>query len=236
MTDPERSRCEAHEEEERRVAQWLRQHPDFFERHPALLSQLEIRHDSGTVSLIERQVSQLRRRSDELEERLGEMMTVASDNERLQRRLHEVGINLLACASPAQLGIRLFNELREPFQCQELALLRFRPEAALPWRAVTQSDFEQRLPGLLRNHRALAGKWRRDELRFLFGESGLQMSSAAVIPLLAGDQPLGVMALGSTEPSHFRSSMDTQFISQLGDLVAGLLARIEREPATAIPC
>lgn len=214
-----------------RVAAWLRQHADFFEHHPELLSHLHIRHDTGAVSLIERQVVQLRRRNDELEERLNELMATAMENDRLFGQIRTTILRLLDSASAAQLGTRLHSELREPFQCQQLALLCFDEEARSPWRAMSQQEFEQRLPGLLRNHRALAGKWRRDELRFLFGDEGLALSSAAVIPLLDGERPLGILALGSTEASHFRSSQDTLFITHLGDVVARLLASLERQQA-----
>lgn len=217
---------------EARVAAWLRQHPDFLDRHPELLGQLQLQHESGAaVSLIERQVQQLRRRNDELDEKLHELTDVAAENDRLFARLRAIILNLLDSASDAQLGARLFSELREPFQCEQLALLRFHPEAASPWRPLDLLDFEQHLPGLLRNRRALAGKWRREELRYLFGDDGLRLSSAAVIPLLDGDHALGVLALGSTEASHFRSSQDTLFITHLGDVVARLLAILERQVA-----
>lgn len=205
-----------------RVAAWLRQHPDYFEQHPELLTLLHLRHETGAVSLIERQVSQLRKRSEELEERLNEMVAIASDNDRLFDQLHQVVLRSLDSGNLAQLGTRLFNELREPFQVQELALISFHAAAPAPWQYMDRQVFEQRLPGLTRHHRALAGKWRRDELRFLFGEAGLTLSSAALIPLIDGDQPLGVIGLGSTAPSHFRSSMDTLFITRLGDVVARL--------------
>lgn len=214
-----------------RIAAWLRQHPDYFDTHPELLAHLHLRHETGGVSLIERQVQQLRRRNEELEEKLQELIAVAADNDRLFGRLRALILCLLDSASEAQLGTRLFNELREPFQCQQLALLRFAEHSASPWQTMDRADFEQRLPGLLRNHRALAGKWRRDELRFLFGDDGLQLSSAAVIPLIEGERALGVLALGSTEASHFRSSQDTLFITHLGDLVARLLAGFERRNA-----
>lgn len=213
-----------------RVSSYLRAHTHFFDEHPELLAKLHIRHDSegGAISLIERQVLQLRRRNEELEERLVELMSIASDNDRLFAQLRALILRLLDSGSAAQLGTRLFNELREPFQCQQLALISFHEPEVAPWRLVAQSDFEQRLPGLLRNHRALAGKWRRDELRFLFGEEGLVLSSAAVVPLLDGERAVGVIALGSTEASHFRSSMDTLFITHLGDVIARLLTTSQR--------
>lgn len=213
-----------------RVVTYLRTHPHFFDAHAELLSKLHLQHDNdiGTASLIERQVLQLRRRNDELEERLNELMAIAGDNDRLFAQLRALILRLLDSASSAQLGTRLHNELREPFQCQQLALLSFHEPCVNPWRALKQADFEQRLPGLLRNQRALAGKWRRDELRFLFGEEGLLLSSAAVLPLMNDGQALGVIALGSTEASHFRSSMDTLLITHLGDVIARLMANFQR--------
>ena len=47
---------------EREVADFLRRHPDFFERHLALLTELVVPHSgrTGAVSLLERQVTVLR--------------------------------------------------------------------------------------------------------------------------------------------------------------------------------
>lgn len=210
------------------VALWLRQHPRFFDDHPALLTYLHLSHDTPATSLIERQVAQLRRRNEELEERLNDLIAIAGDNDRLFSQLREVMLGVLDAESAAQLGTRLHSALREPFRCEQLALLLFRDTCELPWRPLVQTEFEQHLPGLLRHHHALAGKWRREELRYLFGDDGLQLSSAAVIPLVAGDRAMGVIALGSTEASHFRSSMDTLFITHLGDIIARLLARLDR--------
>jgi len=210
------------------VALWLRQHPHFFDDHPTLLTHLHLSHDTHATSLIERQVAQLRRRNDELEERLNDLIAIAGDNDRLFSQLRDVMLGVLDAESAAQLGTRLHSALREPFRCEQLALLLFREQCEAPWRPFVQSEFEQHLPGLLRHHHALAGKWRRDELRYLFGDDGLLLSSAALIPLLVGDKAIGVIALGSTEASQFRSSMDTLFITHLGDIIARLLARLDR--------
>lgn len=212
-----------------RVANWLRLHPDYFDQHPELLTTLHLRHDTGAVSLIERQVSQLRRRNDELEERLAELVAIADDNDRLFGQLRQIILSTLDSSSLTQLGTRLFNNLHAPFQVQQVALISFHAAVSAPWQHIDRQTFEQHLPGLMRHQRALVGKWRRDELRFLFGEIGLTLSSAALIPLVDGNQPLGVIGLGSTTPSHFRSSMDTLFISHLGDVVARLKAALLRQ-------
>ncbi|MDP1775063.1 MAG: DUF484 family protein [Moraxellaceae bacterium] len=211
-----------------RVAAYLRRHPHFFDKHPELLAHLQIPHDSGATSLIERQVQQLRKRNEELNEQLQELIAVAGDNGDLFDRIRGVILELLDAQTANQLGTRLHNLLQEPFDYQQIALIRFHANASSPWRSIARKDFDTQLPGLLRSQRALSGKWRRTELRYVFGDEGLSLSSAAIIPLKMNNRAIGVIALGSTEASHFRSSMDTLFISHLGDVVARLLTRCER--------
>ena len=138
----------------------------------------------------------------------------------------------VSSASIAQVGTRLYNDMRAPFGCEQIALLLFKADAPAPWRSITVDEFEERFPQLLANARALAGKWRREELRYIFGDDGLNLSAAAIIPLAAQKNLQGVLCLGSTEPSHFRSSMDTLFITHLGDVLGELLARLARSSAT----
>lgn len=215
------------------VADWLAQHPDFFEQHPQLLSQLKLAHEAmGTTSLIERQVKQLRRQHDELQEKLREFIAHAEHNEQVFQQLSAVMQRAVSSASIAQVGTRLHHDLRTPFDCQQIALLLFKTDAPAPWRSISVADFEEHFPQLLANSRAFAGKWRREALRFAFGDDGLSLSAAAIIPLSSGKHLQGVLCLGSTEASHFRSSMDTLFLSHFGDVLGELLARMSRMSAT----
>ena len=52
------------------VANYLMEHPDFFATHEDLLLNLRISHKSGqAISLLERQVSLLRRKNDETQDK-----------------------------------------------------------------------------------------------------------------------------------------------------------------------
>ncbi|MEO1847956.1 MAG: DUF484 family protein, partial [Pseudomonadota bacterium] len=75
--------------EEREVADFLRRHPDFFERHLALLTELVVPHSgrTGAVSLLERQVTVLRDQLGAERGRLKLLMNAARENSRLQQRL-----------------------------------------------------------------------------------------------------------------------------------------------------
>jgi uncharacterized protein len=78
------------------VEAFLRDHPDFFERHLSLLDVLRLPHPSGgSVSLMERQVALLRDKHRYLEQRLAELVERARDNERVGLHLHRLACTLM---------------------------------------------------------------------------------------------------------------------------------------------
>ena len=61
------------------IAEYLQRHADFFDRHSSLLMDLKVAHKPGgaAISLVERQITVLRQRSQDLERQLKELVTVA---------------------------------------------------------------------------------------------------------------------------------------------------------------
>ena len=120
------------------VASYLRRHPDFFERQLPLLRGLRIPHQSGssTVSLVERQVSVLRQRNDELERQLTELVDVAKANNRLVDNIHELAVTFLRVQDVEGRLESLENALREDFGAERAVLLilqnQTRPEVTRP--------------------------------------------------------------------------------------------------------
>ena len=79
------------------VADYLAEHPDFFERHAGLLEQLRVPHRAGraAVSLVERQVSVLQDKNRALERRLHDLVEVARFNSTLSDKIHALALRLL---------------------------------------------------------------------------------------------------------------------------------------------
>ena len=75
----------------------------------------------------------------------------------------------------------------------------------------------------------MCGRLRPRQQVFLFGEGGVGIKSAVLIPLYEARE-IGVLALGSENESRFYPGMGTLFINQLGDLVARALARYLEPP------
>lgn len=217
---------------EAQVAAWLKAHPDFLEQHPDVLAELEVRHASGAaVSLVERQVGVLRERNVELRERLHRLLDVARDNDVLFEKMRGLILVLLEARSVPALAAALEDELRARFGSEFIGLLLF---DALGETGAAQSvplqAAQEKVPGLVKGRQAIAGQLRADELAFLFGHEGEQVKSCAVIPLHHG-RALGLLAIGSRNAEHFRTSMDTLFISFIGEVLARVVAPLLDTPA-----
>ena len=206
------------------VAAYLKAHKDFFVDHEALLADITIPHETGkAVSLVERQVVVLRERNLALRERLTRLLDVARENDMLFEKMRGLILALLETKNVAQLAAALERELRLRFGSEYVSFLLFDVAGSTgPAQSMSLLAAQEKIPSLIKGRQAVAGQLRKDELQFLFGHEGEQVKSCAVVPV-QHERPLGLLAIGSSSSDHFRSSMDTLFISFIGDVLARAL-------------
>lgn len=203
------------------VAAYLRLHPEFFIDHEELIPELRIPHQPGNaVSLVERQVKLLRERNIEMRHRLGQLMDVARDNDRLFDKTRRLVLDLLDASSLEEVVSCVEDSLRREFQVPFVSLILF-SDAPLPvGRSVSSAEAHQAIGGLLAGGKTICGVLREHELNFLFGaEDGAQVGSAAVVSI--SHQGLhGVLAIGSADPQHYKSSLGTLFLGYIAEVLA----------------
>ncbi|MGI9321752.1 MAG: DUF484 family protein, partial [Thiogranum sp.] len=91
MTTQANAESRIEEPDTEQVASFLGNHPDFFNSHPELLTEIRLSHATGkAVSLIEKQVQVLRDQNQDLKNKLLELVDVAHDNDRLNERMHQM--------------------------------------------------------------------------------------------------------------------------------------------------
>lgn len=209
------------------VASYLRRHPDFFERHIPLLRSLRIPHQSGsaTVSLVERQVSVLRQRNDELERRLTELVDVAKVNNRLVDNIHELAVSFLRIEGVDDRLEALENALREDFRAERAVLVVFldptRPEVARPGfvKIIDREDKSLKaFSTFLRSARSRCGPLRDRQKELLFGRDADSIASAAMVPIGKEGQ-VGFLTVGSKDANQFHPGQSVDFLARLGELV-----------------
>jgi uncharacterized protein len=208
------------------VAAWLRDHTDFFQGRQELLEMLRLPDPRGeAVSLLERQAQILRERNHELRDRLNGLLAVARENDQLFEKTRQLVLTLIEARSAEQLFSQLIHALQEDFGADTVSLLVYDRDLDLTGelrsrvRCLAGSDLHEALQLLLRNGKAICGVLREVELEQLFPHHADQVKSAAMVPLeWQGRQ--GLLAIGSFDPLHFRSSLGTLFISHLGDVLS----------------
>jgi uncharacterized protein len=207
------------------VTAFLRANPEFFVEHEELLSELRIPHQRGTtVSLVEHQVKLLRERNIEMRHRLSHLMDVARDNDRLFDKTRRLVLDLLDAACLEEVVSAVEDSLRHAFQVPFVSLILFSETPMTVGRWVSSAEAHQAIGGLLNGGKTLCGVLRSHELAFLFGDEAEQVGSAAVVTI--SHQGLhGVLAIGSADPQHYKSSLGTLFLSYISEVLARVLPR-----------
>lgn len=216
------------------VASFLRRNPAFLNEYPDVLEILQLHHRTGAAaSLIERQVAQLRNKNDELNRQLNRLVHVASENEQLMSRLHQLTLELMAIGDPTDFFRHLGTSLLDDFKADILRICLFdRDTAALAggdvrWVDDEDEQLEQFRPHLDRNH-TVCGRLSESKLAFLFDGRAPWVQSTALVPL--GERGRhGMMAIGSSDPARFYPGMGTLFLDLLADVIASSLANTRPE-------
>ncbi|OUS15743.1 hypothetical protein A9Q88_09965 [Gammaproteobacteria bacterium 50_400_T64] len=222
---------------EEQVCEFLSAKTDFFERHPELLESIELPHESGkAISLIERQISVLRDRNLEMRSRLNNLLETARANDTLFEKTKRLVLALLETDNLTKAIDTLYDSLKNDFQIEHYQLILFSVDNKLstPAKIVSLDQGTQAIGGLLRSNRATCGVLRDEELAFLFDDQASAIKSVAVVPLNNGNT-FGTLAVGSSDPLYYKSSMGTLFLSYIAEVLNRVLPPMMAQVATLQP-
>jgi uncharacterized protein YigA (DUF484 family) len=223
--------------DEQTVAGYLRRHPDFFAEQQDLLAELLLPHPSGrAVSLIERQVTLLRDQNQRLRQQLQSLVRNARNNEALSERFHLMTLSLLRCGTAEEVFYTLRDRLCGDFDADAVTVCimpragkapsQTASENGLAVRHIALKDL-QNFDQVLEAGDPVCGRLTKQQLLYLFGDTAEQITSAALIPLKAGDQATpaltGVIGIGSRDSQRFQAGMGTVFLVQLAEIITAVL-------------
>jgi uncharacterized protein YigA (DUF484 family) len=210
------------------IANYLANRPDFFERHAELLSavQLTSPHGQRAVSLQERQMEMLREKIKGLEQKIMEMIRHGQDNVAIAERLHRVTREILLTAAPAALPEVLLRGLRHEFMIPQLALRLWGVDEAfegLPFTIGVSDDTRSFTASLEAPYCGINAGFQAME--WLDDPAGTM--STALIPLRAGGQDaIGLLVLGSPDPTRYSAELGTEFLLRIGEIASAALSRL----------
>ncbi|MFV8834966.1 DUF484 family protein [Aquisalimonas sp.] len=218
---------------EEAVSAYLEENPDFFARHPALVTRLRIPHECGdATSLITYQVARLRDENKQLKRRLDDLLQVARDNDRLADQLHRLTLELMDSQDLDGLLQTLKDGLRHQFQSDLVAIALLPTQGEAGGQDVLSPDDQAVFGDFIKAAKPRLGRLDPAQAALLFGDAADRLGSAAIVPISDNHHVSGILAVGSFEPDRFNPSQGTVFLRQLGQL-AGRALRPYRTSGTA---
>jgi uncharacterized protein YigA (DUF484 family) len=207
------------------VAQYLADHPQFFEEHAGLLGQVKLSSPltGKAVSLQERQMEVMRDKYKALELRLAELLRIGEENTAIARRFHRWHQALLATAGLEAMPRALVDGLALHFGVPQatLRLWQLAPGHADAWFARDVSDDVRIFAASLRA--PYCGSNRDFEaVRWL--DDAAAVSSTVMLPLRSGADTFGLLVMGSPDPARFTERMGTEFLVHIGETASTALA------------
>lgn len=190
------------------VRAFLLQNPEFFAEHPDLLEKIKLPHEQkGSVSLVEIQSDQLRKKVRQLNFKLNQLVSIAKQNEKIYRVYTDLNVQLLRCESVAEVQFTLEDVLQERLQLSSVVIKSFKGPHAIP-------ELQQRLftEKRFKNTNFFFGRLSQHERQLLFGESPAE---SVALMLLGDNRELGILGISSSDASHFTPDMDTLLLQQL---------------------
>jgi hypothetical protein len=216
------------------VVEYLKQDPEFFERHPGALAQLRLPHARGTtaVTLVERQIEVLRERAQLADRRLAEFVGVARANEQLADKIHRFARRLMRASTVVAALNEIDNSLREDFDAfnSRLVLVGLSVETQsltnLHFARTTTADdpMLKSFEHLFASGKPRCGQVRDTQREWLFGTDAESVGSTALVPL-GTHGALGLLALASPDRDRFHPGMATEFLGRMADFIHDALTR-----------
>lgn len=201
------------------VAEYLAEHPYFFEEHADLVSRLRLTSPLGgrTVSLQDRQMEVLREKIKMHELRLAELMRIGRENDLITEKMQEWSRTLLLARNDVDLPHVLVNGLQTIFAVPHatLRIWSVADEFSHTWYSTPVSDDARLFSNGL--NAPFCGANNDFEAATWF-EGAPAITSIAILPLRIESAPtaFGLLVLGSPDPERFTADMATDFLSKIG--------------------
>lgn len=208
------------------VAQYLKDHPDFFNQYSETLAQISIPdpHGGRAISITERQMGALRDQVKRLESRLAELLRFGEENDVLSAKTQRLAVAFAGARDIASVVLVIYAHLGGSFSIPHVAV-RLWGVPGDPDSLEFQPLGEDVKAFASAQKHAYCGAGSGPDVEAWFGEDGSRVRSIALVALRNGDTTFGLIALGSEEPERFYPEMGTLYLDRIGELASAALSR-----------
>ncbi len=155
--------------------------------------------------------------------RLQELLQAARANDGLAERMHNLHLALIESRSLDDLTVAVLGVLRDDFNADFTALRLVTRQPLLDDATRLAPAALEALRPLLRGGRPWCGRVSPQRARWLFDDAAPEVGSAALVPLRAGGDWQGLLAIGSRDVERFAAGLGTVYLGRIGELVSQAL-------------
>jgi len=208
------------------VAQYLRDHPDFFKSKQELVGLMALPvHQEGAVSLVEIQLKRQREQIAALEEEITQLMSIAANNGQHFHQFMTLQAILLKCCTLSQVVDAIHQFSKKLSLTAYIKLLH----SDHPKYQISMENWQRFATNHFNGKQAYLGRLKNSDRRLLFANSHCpELGSFVVLPL-EKSEPLGIIAFSSDDGGHFQPNMDTLFLRHLAILISHLVSILDWE-------
>jgi len=205
------------------VLAFLEHHPDFLQHHAERFG-LKQPADRVVVSLVDRQMLELKDRARQLEARLQQLVRHGEANDLIQARAHQLSLALVAATTLTGLVSSIKSSFERDFGLDRVAMRLWQPEAqGLADLYCARADIAL----LARNLSApYCGPYVNDEMLSWFPPIPVLQSFCQVALRDTAGEAIGILVLASDDTERFTFDMHTHYLAQMGELISLALDRI----------
>ncbi|MFZ2587426.1 MAG: DUF484 family protein [Alphaproteobacteria bacterium] len=206
---------------ERDVLAFLKTHPAFFAKHAETLATATLPKKTGNIlSLHAAKATMAENANAKLETTHQRLLLRAEENTLIVSQIFAASLEIMGCTTLAQLRQTLQSNLPQHLKVEALRFLRVgEADTASTLTAEAIQTLCVEGPVTLR-HLAKA------EDRTMYGPKGKLVQSDCLLHLSHNGQTLGLLALGSTNPTHFHAGQSTHLAHYLGQVISLCLAKL----------
>lgn len=219
------------------IAEYLLQHPEFFERHAEMLTAVHLSsgHGQRAVSLQERQAEMLRDKIKGLEGRIMEMVRNSSENSAIAHKIHRWSCNLAAVQDVRQLPRAIAEGIQKEFDVPQVGIRVWDVAGPYVGQLFTMGVSEDAKSFATSLTMPFCGPNLGFEPTAWLPNPN-EVQSMALLTLREGPNDsqspaFGLLVLGSPDPLRFDATMGTEFLSRIAEQASAALGRLRVMPS-----
>ena len=214
------------------IRNYLRDHPDFFDKNPDILETMVIHHKTdGAISLVERRLQALQEKNISLENKLNSLINNAEQNQKIFENIMTLASRVLTAQNLLSLLDILDDSFKNVFKIKYHKLIIFDKFVSIDHPSMVfnnEKELKKAIPELSDSGKQFSGEITEQAFQLLFDKKN-QIHNSVVLCKITNESPNAYLAFGSDDPDLYKQSDSKYFLLHLANLVGQSFIKFIKE-------